>query len=117
MLSWISYLKNALARQQLDDPIAKKKEKTSMKVRLKNLWPSISRHKRKGIVGALLLIFTSLLGFPLPLTHLNLPQITAIECKGGPITFRQNHKRVGDKLGYLVLAPSAERALYGSRRL
>jgi len=67
MISWISYLKNALARQRLDDPIAQKKEKTSMKVRLKNLWPSISRHRRKGIVGALLLIFTSLLGFPLPL--------------------------------------------------
>lgn len=67
MISWISYLKDALARKPQEDPLARKKEKTGVKERLKNLVPFVKRHWRKGLVGAILILLTSLLGFPVPL--------------------------------------------------
>ncbi len=67
MISWISYLKDALARKPQEDPLARKKEKTGVKERLKNLVPFVKRHWRKGLLGAILILLTSLLGFPVPL--------------------------------------------------
>ena len=67
MISWLSYLKAALARKPPEDPLAQKKETTSIKTRLKNLVPFVKKHWRKGLLGAILILFTSLLGFPIPL--------------------------------------------------
>ncbi len=67
MISWISYLKDALARKPQADPLSQKKEKSGVKERLKNLVPFVKRHWRKGLLGAILILFTSLLGFPVPL--------------------------------------------------
>ncbi|UCH92634.1 MAG: ABC transporter ATP-binding protein [Candidatus Aminicenantes bacterium] len=67
MISWISYLKNALARKQPEDPISGKKGYSSTKRNLKNLKPYVLRHWRKGGVGAILIILTSILGLPIPL--------------------------------------------------
>jgi len=67
MISWISYLKDALARKPVADPLAQKKGKKGTKARLKNLVPFVKRHWRKSLLGASLILFTSLLGFPTPL--------------------------------------------------
>ena len=67
MKSWVSYLKNALKRKLPEDPISKEKEHSNIKKNLKNLKPYILKYWRKGLLGALLVLFTSLLGFPIPL--------------------------------------------------
>jgi ABC-type multidrug transport system fused ATPase/permease subunit len=40
---------------------------SGIKANLRNLWPFIGRHWKKGAIGAILILFTSLLGFPQPL--------------------------------------------------
>ena len=67
MKSWISYLKDALRRKLPEDPISKKGEISSLKTNLKNLKPFFFKHWRKGLLGAFLVLFTSLIGFPIPL--------------------------------------------------
>lgn len=65
--SWFTYLKQGLSRKQPRDRIAGKKGYTDIKSNLKNLHPFFKRHWRKGLLGVLIIIFTSMLGFPQPL--------------------------------------------------
>jgi len=65
--SWFNYLKRGLSRKLPEDRLAGKEGYSGLKANLKNLSPFVSRHKWKGLLGAGLVIFTSLLGFPQPL--------------------------------------------------
>ena len=64
---WFRYLKQGLSRKLPKDCIAGQKGYSGIKANLKNLRPYIGRHWRKGVLGAFLIIFTSLLAFPQPL--------------------------------------------------
>lgn len=50
-----------------EDRIAGREGYSGIKANLKNLRPYVGRHWRKGALGLLLILFTSLLGFPQPL--------------------------------------------------
>ncbi|MBE9569520.1 MAG: ABC transporter ATP-binding protein, partial [Proteobacteria bacterium] len=50
-----------------EDRLAAKEGYSGLKANLQNLRPFVRRHWWKGMVGAGLIIFTSLLGFPQPL--------------------------------------------------
>lgn len=67
MKSWLTYLKQGLSRKLPRDRIAGQKGYSNIKTSLKNLLPFLTRHWRKGALGALLIIFTTLLSFPQPL--------------------------------------------------
>lgn len=67
MHNWFSYLKRGLSRKLPEDRLAGKEGYSGLKANLKNLRPFVSRHWWKGLMGAGLIIFTSLLGFPQPL--------------------------------------------------
>ena len=67
MDSWFTYLKQGLSRKMPDDRIAGQEGYSGIKANLKNLHPFVSRHWRKGVLGAGLIIFTSLFAFPQPL--------------------------------------------------
>ena len=65
--SWIDYLKGGLSRGVPEDQLASEDGSKSLPKNLNNLKPYLRRHWHKGIVGALLVIFTALLAFPQPL--------------------------------------------------
>jgi ABC-type multidrug transport system fused ATPase/permease subunit len=65
--SWFTYLKRGLSRKLPKDRISGQEGYSGIKANLKNLRPFLSRHWRKGLLGAGLIILTSLLGFPQPL--------------------------------------------------
>ena len=65
--SWWTYLKSGLSRKLPEDRIGGHASNGSLKTSLTNLHPFLGRHWRKGAVGVLLIMFTSLLGFPQPL--------------------------------------------------
>lgn len=67
MISWLTYLKQGLSRQLPQDRIARRDGHLGLRDGLKNLWPFIVRHWRKGVLAACLIIFTTLLSFPQPL--------------------------------------------------
>jgi ABC-type bacteriocin/lantibiotic exporter with double-glycine peptidase domain len=67
MDSWFYYLKQGLSRKLPKDRFSGQESSLGLKVNLKNLFPFIYRHWRKGILGGLLIILTSLLSFPQPL--------------------------------------------------
>lgn len=67
MHNWFSYLKRGLSRKLPEDRLAGKEGYSGLKANLQNLRPFVSRHWWKGLMGAGLIIFTSLLGFPQPL--------------------------------------------------
>ena len=67
MDSWFTYLKQGLSRKLPDDRIAGQVGYSGIKANLKNLRPYIVRHWRKAVLGAGLIIFTSLFAFPQPL--------------------------------------------------
>jgi ABC-type bacteriocin/lantibiotic exporter with double-glycine peptidase domain len=67
MISWLYYLKHALSRNLPQDPILKNGKYSSTKKNLRNLKPFVFRHWKKGLVGALLVIFTAILSFPAPM--------------------------------------------------
>jgi ATP-binding cassette subfamily B multidrug efflux pump len=67
MKSWFGYLKGALSRRLPEDKLAAGPNKDRLRANLKNLVPFVRRHWRKGIVGVLLILLTSLLAFPGPL--------------------------------------------------
>jgi subfamily B ATP-binding cassette protein MsbA len=67
MFSWLSFLKKGLSRQLPDDRMASDKKYIGVKENLKNLKPFVLRHWRKGVLGAVLVFFTAILGFPVPL--------------------------------------------------
>jgi ABC-type bacteriocin/lantibiotic exporter with double-glycine peptidase domain len=67
MDSWIGYLKRGLSRTQAADRIAEERTYADTRANLENLKPFVFRHWRKGVLGALLILLNSLLGFPQPL--------------------------------------------------
>jgi len=67
MKSWFAYLKGALGRRLPDDKLASGPNQDRLRANLKNLAPFIKRHWRKGAVGVMLILLTSLLAFPGPL--------------------------------------------------
>lgn len=64
--SWWTYLKSGLSRKNPEDSIGGQAGYVSMKTSLKNLQPFWGRHWRKGAVGILLILITSLLALPQP---------------------------------------------------
>lgn len=67
MKSWLTYLKQGLSRKLPQDRISGLKTYADAKGSLKNLYPFIERHWRKGILGVFLIIFAALFTFPQPL--------------------------------------------------
>ena len=65
--NWLNYLKQGLSRQLPEDRLSGREGYLGIKTNLKNLHPFVSRHLRKGLIGAGLIIFTSILAFPQPL--------------------------------------------------
>ena len=65
--SWLTYLKSGLSRKLPEDRIGGQDGYASIKTSLKNLRPFVGRHYRKGAVGVLLVLMTSLFGIPQPL--------------------------------------------------
>jgi ABC-type multidrug transport system fused ATPase/permease subunit len=65
--SWWTYLKSGLSRKLPEDRIGGQDGYASIKTSLKNLRPFVGRHYRKGAVGVLLVLVTSLFGIPQPL--------------------------------------------------
>jgi ABC-type bacteriocin/lantibiotic exporter with double-glycine peptidase domain len=69
MLSWFSYLKNALKREMPEDPISGKDKKTNTKKNLQNLKPFVLKFWKKGVLGAVLILVVSLFAFPTPMIN------------------------------------------------
>ncbi len=69
MLSWFSYLKNALKREMPRDPISGKDRKKNTKKNLQNLKPFVLKFWKKGILGATLILVVSLFSFPTPMIN------------------------------------------------
>jgi len=69
MKSWFSYLLKGLRRKAPQDQIAGTEGYGGTRSDLNNLRPFITRHWRKGAVGAFLILINSLLGFPMPLIN------------------------------------------------
>lgn len=67
MSAWYRYLKQGLAQARPADPMAGAGTGAGTWARLRNLQPFVVRHWRSGLLGALLILFTSLLGLPGPL--------------------------------------------------
>jgi ABC-type bacteriocin/lantibiotic exporter with double-glycine peptidase domain len=65
--SWLDYLKRGLSQAPTQDCIGSGPSQTGFKKNLKNLYPFVARHWRKGLIGSLLILLTSLLSFPQPL--------------------------------------------------
>jgi ABC-type multidrug transport system fused ATPase/permease subunit len=67
--TWFSFLKAGLARQVQRDKLAGDSSAQGTRADLENLQPFLKRHWRKGILGAILILFSSLLVFPAPLIN------------------------------------------------
>jgi len=67
MNSWFTYLKQGLSRKLPKDRVSGQELSSGVRANLKNLRPFVSRHSRKGLLGSLLIVFTSFLAFPQPL--------------------------------------------------
>ncbi len=65
--SWFSYFKRGLSRKVPKDRIGDQDSCSGIETNLKNLYPFVVRHWRKGLLGSLLIILTSLCTFPQPL--------------------------------------------------
>ena len=69
MNSWFAYLKRGLSRTLPADRLAGPQGYASARANLRNLQPFLARHWRKGVLGALLILASSLLTFPQPLIN------------------------------------------------
>lgn len=69
MNSWLGYLKRGLRRSRTKDPLAGQLSHGNWWSKLSNLKRFILRHWHKGLIGALLIIFVTLLAFPQPLLY------------------------------------------------
>lgn len=67
MSNWFDYLRKGLSQSLPPDRIAGQQRYKSIKQNLKNLKPFIGRHLRKGIIGSILVLLSTLLTFPSPL--------------------------------------------------
>lgn len=65
--SWLSYLKGGISRKLPRERIGDQGRHVNLKATLKHLHPFIERHWRTAVLGGLLILLTSLLGFPQPL--------------------------------------------------
>ncbi len=68
-VNWFTYLKRGLNHEPAKDSIRDEGGYSGGKANLQNLKPFLIRHWRKGIVGAVLLLISGLLGFPGPLLN------------------------------------------------
>jgi ABC-type bacteriocin/lantibiotic exporter with double-glycine peptidase domain len=66
-LNWLEYLKRGLSQAPAQDDIGSAPSQAGFKKNLRNLYPFVVRHWRKGVFGSLLILLTSLLSFPQPL--------------------------------------------------
>jgi len=69
MKTWFTYLKEGLSRTQPDDRLAGERGYAGARANLQNLRPFVARHWRKGALGALLILLSALLSFPMPLIN------------------------------------------------
>jgi len=69
MQTWFDYLKAGLSRTVPKDKLASEEKSGDTRSRLRSLQPYLARHWRKGVVGAVLILFVTLLGFPQPLIY------------------------------------------------
>jgi ABC-type bacteriocin/lantibiotic exporter with double-glycine peptidase domain len=67
MRSWLNYLKTGLSYKPPHDRLSGQDRYPSVRTNLRNLYPFVIRHWPKGVLGAGLIILTSLLGLPQPL--------------------------------------------------
>jgi ATP-binding cassette, subfamily B, bacterial MsbA len=67
MFRWIDYLRKGLSRTQSKDRIVNQQKESNTLANLENLRPFLLRHWRKGVLGVILVILTSLLTYPQPL--------------------------------------------------
>jgi ABC-type multidrug transport system fused ATPase/permease subunit len=67
--SWFGYFKRGLSRKPLADRVDKDAPPQSVQRNLDNLRPFLKRHWRKGVVGVVLVLLTTLLAFPQPLIN------------------------------------------------
>ena len=68
MKSWFEYFRRGLKREKTADPILEdKKILSGWRDSLKNLIPFVRIHWKKGVMGAVLLLATALLAFPVPM--------------------------------------------------
>jgi len=67
MKAWFKYLKQGLSSELPQDRIAGSDGYGEVKSSLQNLLPYLKRHWQKGLFGVLLIVFSSLCGFPTPL--------------------------------------------------
>lgn len=67
--SWFEYLIRGLSRKKSEDPLRTNSPLRGLKSNMQNLKPFISRHWRKGLLGAILILFVTLLAFPQPLIY------------------------------------------------
>jgi ABC-type bacteriocin/lantibiotic exporter with double-glycine peptidase domain len=69
MQAWIDYLKAGLSHTIPKDKLANDQGGSTTRTRLRSLQPYLARHWRKGVAGAGLIFFVSLLAFPQPLIN------------------------------------------------
>ena len=67
MKNWFNYLKAGLTRTLPTDRISIEAGGDKTRSNLQNLRPYFARHWRKGVIGAGLVLFVSLLAFPQPM--------------------------------------------------
>jgi ABC-type multidrug transport system fused ATPase/permease subunit len=67
MFSWFEYLRQGLSHTQLKDRIANERGEASTLSNFENLRPFLIRHWRKGLLGVVIVILSSLLVIPQPL--------------------------------------------------
>jgi ABC-type bacteriocin/lantibiotic exporter with double-glycine peptidase domain len=65
--SWLDYLKRGLSQAPAEERIPSRPSQAGIRNNFKSLYPFISRHWHKGLIGGLLVMITSLLSFPQPL--------------------------------------------------
>ena len=64
MQTWFDYLKAGLSRTVPKDKLASEEKSGDTRSRLRSLQPYLARHWRKWVVGAVLILFVTLLAFP-----------------------------------------------------
>jgi subfamily B ATP-binding cassette protein MsbA len=67
--TWFNFLKAGLSRKVQRDKLAGDLAGQGTRADLQNLRPFLLRHWRKGVLGAALILFSSLLAFPAPLIN------------------------------------------------
>ena len=67
MESWFDYLKRGLSRTLPKDQLKGVSGQEIQRISLNNLRPYVKRHWRKGVLGAILVLLSTLLAFPQPL--------------------------------------------------